>query len=314
MTPTIATISWVPIIGTGVIRWGFAQGVEPQIHNFEIDPKNKEQLLRIAQGRGSVVLSIQSGGKVREIKELFVIGFPPSDNPNITQVTLTDRRWMWRGHVIRSYNVRKHIGFKRILSPAAELADVVADVWYHKYSLRNEEDPWTVPEMIEDIFSATIEREIEYRGSSAGHDTSTLFREARFSIRIEDLEIDDPAPQALQRALGYLPDVSLYVDDDGRVIFYNKVGAGESSMVSIAGPEIAGAGHIGLIENEILCPSEVEVIFTIESELRFEFVEEESGGTAPELTYEKRLENVLPIPDYNREIGSCPSAPIASPS
>src|SRR3990167_10187435 len=98
MTPTIATISGVPIIGTGVIRWGFTQGVEPQIRNFEINPKNKEQLLRIAQGRGSVVLSIQSGGKAREIKELFVIGFPPSDNPNITQVTLTDRRWMWRGH------------------------------------------------------------------------------------------------------------------------------------------------------------------------------------------------------------------------
>jgi len=91
------------------------------------------------------------------------------------------------------------------------------------------------------------------------------------------------------------------VDKDGKVIVKSASDGTEGTVIDQLGAESIGLGHIQPILTHRMRPREIEVLFTREHEVRFDFEE----SSAPTTTEDQRyMDNVLPIPDYKLQVKS----------
>ena len=198
------------------------------------------------------------------------------------------------------------------------IQDVADDVWYAPWSLRvfapgrdgnvSASQKWTAQEMIINVLRAVIQTEKDFNGLDVpfyGIQDDTYLKQ----LPIENLLLDDSSDQALQRALGYLPEMSLYIDEQGRIQFYSRASGKEKEMSDAAGPEKVGGGIIKWISNRYRRPRKIHVLFTREVELRFDFDEidaiegaESEISLDPTQMLQRRLQNVLPMPDFESPV------------
>lgn len=304
---TVAKIEQVPLLADTAVTWTLREGPFPVVETFHIRPQDVALLAAVA-GRRPVTLTVDDGnGRPVVARNLWVIEFPRTENPNIAAVRLADRRWFWPYKFVpRRYNIRRNVGVRREARPdgVLELERVFPDVWYHRWSLRDERGmppaaKWTALEVLRDVLEEVSLVEEELRGSKpAIRFDANVGR----NVPVEDLVLFDSGENAVKTAFDYLPEASVYVDLDGDLRVYSKVSGAEEGALVQAGPEVVGEGHVARVQNVFVRPREIHVLFQREVEVRFDYLEEAKAVTttiAARANDDKRLvDNVLQVPDF----------------
>lgn len=306
------TLDKAVVLGSSSALWPFRSGVAPVIETFDVTPADADALLK-ERGR-PITLKYEGLTKPIEIKNLWVLSAAPAPNPKLSRVRVADRRWLWPYiHILRRYNMRRRVGFFRIETPEVEeLQRVEEDLWYARYSVRDPEagadGKWKSDEVLGDIFSAVLEAEFNIASVPAALNVRSRDIDFAREIPIENLEIDDVAPMAITRALSYFPEIDFFLDGDGDVVLYSRSSGIEAAALALGGPEFVGEGHVEFIERSLERPQAIDVLFTYEIEIRFDFLESDSfltTETEPDIntTDLRRIQNVLSVPDFSIVIG-----------
>ena len=296
------------LLGDAPVTWVFRDGVRPHTQAFDVDPKTADDLVN---ARGPLDLTVDDELMAAG---LYVLGKEQSEHPFIHRVLAADVRWLWSYKLIkRSYNMRRHIGTKRVPGMAdlpIEIQPVTDQVSYFGWSLfeKNGALPgakWTAQRCLKDL--STVLR--DWETSSGASRRSGFVRailiddqvgEAFEALSIENLVIDDTGDIALARLLKYLPEATVKITRMGHIHFYSKASGQEASVYNDILPEAVGHGHIMWIENRNIRPAKLRILFTVEAEIRHNINEPASKGTTVvESEGAREVENVLPIPDYN---------------
>lgn len=294
---TRATINGFPCIDSGPVRWPLRPGVDPVTAQFDMTPKDADAVL--AQSR--VVLTFGGERQQVTVDNLFVLSEVSSGNPAIRTVMLTDQRWFWRyPHIRRGYNIRRHIGVKRLTDPVTlEIQPVDDDVTFAPWSLFTPEDgdrKWVASEVLSDVLTSVIPDGFVIPGSG-------IFDE----IPIEDLELDDSGDAAIKRVLDYLVGAEIAVGLDGQAQLYSRLSGGEGALASRIPDEIEDGGHLAFVSRRYVRPKSIRVLFTREHEIRFDFAEGESKTSTdpdPHPISERTIDNVLPVSDFELTLSS----------
>jgi len=291
---TIAAIDGRPLLASSPIRWRFKEGVQPAEETFDMIPLDADALL--SQARKPVTLKLESNDQILEIKNLWLMDVRAGDDPNIKRVRIADRRWFWKyGHTLRRYNVRRNVGFKRIISNSQQsLQQVVPEVWYARWSLKKSPNQrWEPSEVIDDLIKAAFKVEQQYNGTAPGLTVSLEITNTNRKLTVENLVVDESSDAAVARGLSYVPEASLWINAEGDCLVFSKASGGEKRIFGNSLPETVGHGHVELVSNELQRPKEINVLFPREVEVRFDFLE---GDTVSE--DQRYAENVLPSPDF----------------
>lgn len=305
----IATLDGYPLLASSPVRWRLATGVLPVEETFDMIPSDAAALLANSSGR-TVTLKMIGGGSTIEVKGLYVKQAAPGDNPYISRVTVADRRWLWPSpHILRRYNIRRRVGVKRIVTQDQAALDVSApDLLFAPYSTKTEQgsanDRWEPKDCVLDVLAEISDAEKEFYGSAFPPPVivGAPFNDSQL---VDSLTVDESGEAAIDRVLRAFPEVALYVNLEGAVVFFSRAAGGEQAMVAALGAEYVGRGHITTISNRAIRPKEIHVLFTRELEVRFDFEEHSSGGTVAQGSDDARFaDNVLAVPDRFLQIGT----------
>lgn len=293
-----------PILGTRPASWKLTSGVQPYMAEFDFIPGDADDLL--TGNLRPLELEIVADGKSKTFSALYALHSVPGDVPEskVTRVVVADRRWFWTHKIIkRSYNIRRRVGFKRVLQDGSrETSEVVESLWYAPWSSRNDSEPFTAEEILRDVFAEVFIAETEFGGSSSNFliedDALAVLGFGQSQLPVEDFELFDRGDLAVQRLLNYLPQTGVYVDAAGTVRVYSKASGGENVQTAGFSPEV-GAGVIEKVDLRRIRPREIHVLFQREIEVRFDTVELEVGATSDQFGGTRMfMENVLPSPDF----------------
>ncbi len=300
-------INGYPTLGSSPVRWTYKEGVRPHVELIDVSPDVASTLK--AQAGKPMVLRFTVNGITRQIENLWMIGLVPSDNPQIIRVQLADRRWMLPYfHYLRRFNMRRNIGYKRVgdlMQPV--IMPVVPDVWYWKWSLKDPdkkppEGKWQPHEALENVLQAIEASEKEYSKRAGGYEIRKEVKATEKKLSMENFVIDDSGDACLLRLLALFPQAGIYVNDLGKYVVYSKANGGEAAVIKQLGPEIVGGGHAMLVTHEFERPKEIEVRFSMEVEVRHDFIQSTTGTTS-ELKDVRRLRNMIAVPDYALTMG-----------
>lgn len=296
---TICTLGGFPCLASSPVRWALKAGVQPYTTTVDLAPSHADQLLKITQAVGKpTTLRISTGnGPDITIQNVWVIHNSPAENYNLSRVTIADRRWMWAySHVVGRYNIRRRVGVNRITVNDQPANDVVTDsLQYAKWSLQKNLTKWAARAVLIDVLTKAENVSLDTQPPVI---IATGLGNKLANLPVDDLSVNDPGHEAVMRVLGYLPEGELFIDYDGSVVVYSKASDGERTLVANLGPEIVGRGHVEGVDFSLLRPSAVEVYFTRECEVRFNFNE----GTSTRTEDERYCDNVGPQPDYSLSI------------
>ena len=222
-----------------------------------------------------------------KVEALSIIDYAPSGNPFTKCLVVADRRWLWgRKHVLRRYNILRRTGQVSVIrddvlhNVTADVAKVGYAVWSLDGATR-----WTAQRVLSDIMAQIDPRASVNVAAVTDSDANP----------IQNLEIDDTGDGAVARALMQIPGITVTVERNGGVRFFNTLDQSEAAVLS-AGPPVVGMGYPILTDHSRLRPREVVVYFNREVESRFDFTEV-FGTQAANGIPVAQLENVLPSPD-----------------
>ncbi len=171
---------------------------------------------------------------------------------------------------------------------------------YARFSLKAADTPWTAREILRDVLTSPDALDEPESDVIFDDDVNQLDE-----LPIENLNLDDPGDSALARAITLIPGADVTIQPDGKIRVFNTLSGKESDVVGkgvigedgLLGPEMAGGGHVEFDDRRFLRPSRVDVFFSMEVELRQDFLED----TPPSQTEEDPplyLDNVMPLPDF----------------
>lgn len=288
MTATIARLADVDLSGTGPIGWTFTAGGRPHQRVFEVSERAAAEL---AEKRGDFrTLEIRSPGREPLIVEkLLIVDIRAGKTPFTRGVLVVDRRWLWRRKVIvRDFNMRRKTGDVHLAGEGRiENQKPLPDIAYAPATLDNGK-PFDGRAVLKNVLD-------ELEGGSASVDIPRFVR----AIAIEDLFINDPGDVAVERILGYMAGLSLWIDRAGSIRIFDTRSRREGAVIANAGPPLQGYGYHARSLREFSRPVRVNVLFERESEVRFDYIEGENPWTTDrnETREPRSLENVIPVPD-----------------
>lgn len=279
-----ATLAGVPLLAANSVGWMFTQGVKPYQRTFECHKRDAEAILKASEGR-EVELVFTRRGRTKRVRALSVLSVAPAHHPDRMSVVVSDCRVWWsRELVVGDYNVRRRSGELRLVDGKLERIPPVADVTFARYSLKNEKTAWTPREYVEDV----LQKVTQGRYAMDGAD----FAKAG---EVDGIMLRDQGPQAVMRALGLVPGLSVWIDENGIARLTSESDGGEESELARSGPPVKGPALATKVDFARSRPSAIEVYFQCEDEVRFDFLD---GITFTTDSREPRtLENVLPLPD-----------------
>ena len=315
----------VPLIADKSLHWEQSKGIIPHQVILNTTPEFKDDIIDMSNGVVSLV--IDHGEASLEVKKLYILDFPSPPNPRYFSFVLSDFRWIWPySHFVKRYNIPRHIGYKRVPAPNLELAEVVEEVYYKRYSLKDPTknfplNKWTPEDALKDVLGSLAQYEVDMGRPLGGKRKVIIDRHVAGALKdipLEKLEIDDSGDMAVARLISRLPMANLYVDNNGDIQVYSTLSGGDVAMVESLGPEVFRSGHIEFVDNRNTRPSKVHVLFTKEIEVRFDAQNEPEvsvgkigegyGDDIPASLKPSEkgkihlLENVLPIPDYQLKV------------
>jgi hypothetical protein len=292
---TIANINGHELLNA--VDWQLTSGTSPFVSVVEVTPDAAGALTGGRATPLSLTIAAEGHGK-REFKSVYVLQQVPGAGPSApARLVVADRRWLWPSyHFKRSFNMTREVGTKRLVAPnqLEENVQLEPDVVYQPWSLLGGVRAWTPKTMLQSLAAAIEECESGFTGKSvAGVDVAVADRIE--GVPIQDIELDGPLDECIERAMGYLPGVSLYVDPSGVVRFYDTADQGERAVVK-ADP-IFGTGYIAETSFARLRPSAIRVLFDVKVELCFRWQDAGPGGTSAVAEDGLYADNVAPVPD-----------------
>lgn len=303
-------IGGFPILGSSPARWVEKAGVDPYVGVFDLKPDHADVLFKGFPVRTSLEYDLGDGNPVI-FNNLWVLRKAPGPNPFISRIVIADRRWLWPyAHFTRRYNMRRRVGFRRVKELGVpELDPVVSDIWYAHYSMQNpqvngaspESRKWVAKAFLTDIMEAIrdAEQDMEVAAPILQFNIASTIGELIKNMPIENIETDDTADKAIARALSTLPEAKLILDRESNVEILPRTDGAERQEIRNLGPEMVDRGHIDFVLSSAIRPRRIEVLFTREIEVRYNFTEPGSKNDSRTVILDDRiLENVLPVPDH----------------
>lgn len=301
---TKATLGGLPLLASSAVRWALKAGVRPFTTTVDMAPAHADALLANTLNVGKpteLVIASDAGAglKTVTVKNVWVLGRAPGNSPKIATIMLADRRWMWSyPHVLGRYNIRRRAGVKRIKVNDQAANDVVADKFqYALWSLHDGSRKWYADEVLDDVIFKVESRLLD--GPAKAFVDPALNAVIK-ALPVEDLEIDDTGDSAIARAVAYLQEADLFIDYDGNIQLYGKSSGKEAELAASLGPETVGHGHIATVDLRLIRPQYIDILFTREMEIRFDY--SEADTTISENEDRRILRNVGPQPDYSLTI------------
>lgn len=285
-----ATLDGVLLTADQPAGWSITTGTEPFAAIFHV---HEAEASRIEAKIGQPV-TFEIAGEVK-VEKLYVVQRVGSPAPHIASFKVVDRRWLWNNHWIsRRYNVPRRTGGRTVFEGAAVIELVqLGDEWtYADWSL-DQGKKWKPRELIESLLRRLVGFEFRIDGG-LGRD-----------VPIENLELDDPGPAALARALAHCPGADLYVDADGTVVVFDTQDVrAVGDVVRQLGKPVVGGGLVRPVSLRAVRPKEIHVLFDREVELRFDAQEEGEDVSETVAANDSTLEmfNVLPSPDLRLDV------------
>lgn len=294
---TTATLGPVELLTDAPVSWPDVPGVHPAEVEFAVTPADLKTLLEL---RGPLTLTISPGGdgEKKVVRNLWALRGAPGPSPHQPRVLVMDRRWFWAyPHITRNYNIRRRTGYYRISANDVEELERTEERFnYALFSLIDGERV-TPTAAMQSILSELSEFEAENGGAPFLLRPGPLPPETSF----EDCNINGDGQVALAQMLAFLPGLDLRINELGDVVLFDRSEDGASERVLAAVlPETVGGGHTMRISHANEAPREIEFLFPIEAELRFDFIERTENDTAPVDPDEtlRELKAVIPLPDY----------------
>lgn len=292
----VVSVAGEPALASSIAQWTLRPGVEPAIEEFDFAPGSRTALEKLAGGTIPTVLAING----TSYSAVYVVREDFAANENLYRVLVADRRYLWHTrHVHWRYNLRRRVGVQRRTSwdVAEPIVDpLVPEFAWRKWTLAPTGDPWTPVEAIRHVMQVV-------------DPGARLVIDPQFGalqVPIEDFELDDPGNTAVSRLLHYLPGGQVTVDPDGAVRFFFQSDGSERATRAALAPEIVGGGHAILLGATLDRPSKVRVLFSYETELRFDFVDDAAADADAAAVIDpgigvvtpRRLDNVVQLPDH----------------
>jgi hypothetical protein len=124
------------------------------------------------------------------------------------------------------------------------------------------------------------------------------------TVPMENVELDLTGDVAIRALLGYITGTNIYVGIDGEIHFTdNQAYQATGSTMRRFGPPVVGSGTARSSNLAGIRPSAVNVLFSVEQELKFTSVTEGSSGYSFRgQNTVKYLENVIQLPDASTMI------------
>jgi hypothetical protein len=298
---TRVVIGGVPVLASAPAGWTLTEGAYPTTEEFAISAQH------VAAIRGMLGQPVEIEWEVNNVqvrvRDVYPVNILQGESPAVFRVRVQDRRWLWPyAHILRRFNMRRTVGFRRIKrQDELQLQDVVDRVWFKPWSLFSEgqgdESRWKPSDIILHVLGELAEAERQYSGRA-------------FPIRVaipkvnqldvEEFEIDDDGASAVQRIMQLIPEAGITVDPDGTVRVFSRVDGGEFDLVG--GPRYVDTPLPFFADNSVRRPREIHVLFTIEAEVKFDYREIDLGGTGSDLAKDverknRYLWNVVSVPD-----------------
>jgi hypothetical protein len=283
-TPTVK-FGNVILGGATSYDWELRAGVQPVERAFTVSKERADALAgRLGQEDDLEILGPRAPLKV---DRLTLIEIQPGDDPFTKRIRLVDRRWLWpKVWVATSFNVRRTTG-DRFLAGEGRIENKLIQprIKYAAYSL-NGEEPWTARDALLEV--------LDQLGVGA---SQVRFEDDVPETEMQDVILDDPGPAAVERLLGYMPGMDLYVDLDGSVVIFDRYSGKERDAI-LALPVLQRDGAwVGRVTREATRPAEVVVLFTVESEFRLDHTEPTDDVSGQAVEDEPNLFQVAPLPD-----------------
>lgn len=295
-----ATLHALPLLASAPVRWTFTEGTAHHEETFDMMPADAE---RLGANNGPVVLKISTDDKKLEIKHLWVVNIAPGDNPYIAKVRVADRRiWLPYFNFLGRFNMRRNIGFNRVgNNTTQQLNPVVPDIWYWAWSLKSPPNgKWKASESFVEFMRQLEEFESKEGRSSPGYILPGSLKQLDSEINVDNLAVDDSGDMAMLRMLALYPNASVWVNKDGKYVFFDRNDGQEEVIVrKKMGPLIIGSGQFKKVSNALMRPQAIDVFFTVECEVRHDYLRNMSTATEDV----RALQNVAPVPDYQLEAG-----------
>lgn len=296
-----ANINGVPLIASGPNLWGASVGVSPYTATFDCALSDLGRLLSIP--RNAATLTYTRGDGAVSWEQLSVIKSAPSEDQHIGRIMLVDRRYWWSyAYVYKFINRRRRVGTRR-RGEFEELLqqNVIPQLEYALFSTENKKGKsWTPLKLLDWVI-----QEVDGQKPTI-QDTATLRK-----MPLENVDLDHTGNEAVARVLRAIPGSEITIDPAGGVRVFSwlsgdersVVGTGEIGVFGQMGPEVVGQGHVELIDAANIRPEHIDVLFTPEIEIRFDFLGKDpepvrgSISEGVEVT-PRHLANVLPCPDF----------------
>jgi len=250
--------------------WTFTSGISPDERRFRMPLQEAQKIKNGAAGDGTSQLLLVNGTDIKDIQELTLLGFGATDRQDEVELLVSDKRWIWPyAHVYRSFNIRRKTGELRTLNQATPrpIRTVVADIGYHKWSLREEQYKWTTEEIIEEVMD-----DVTFHGNGQGWTSQGIG-----SLNLPELEgvqFDTSGEQAISQLLALLGGmIGVTINDGGQAVLYNRMAGNELAQASQKGgfiQEIAGTPTFIEQDRAIERPHVVEVLFERVVEIRID--------------------------------------------
>lgn len=296
---TVATLNGVPLLAQGV-SWRATTGVTPHQAEFSVALSEVAFLLSIPRNEATLVFH----GQTWEGLSIIEPGY--SSDPNVGKVRVVDRRYWWPFvHHYQWINRRRRIGTRRRGKWNEKLQQAAASAFeYASFSTYDGAGKaWDAVQLIRYVVE-------QVDGMWPDVEPGADFKK----IPLENVDIDHEGHEAIARVLRSMPGAEITIDPTGRVRVFSWLSGAESWVVGdghieihgAAGPEVVAAGHVELIDRANARPEYIDVLFTPEIEVRFDFVgddpsEATDGGTISQMNRAgtpRHIRNVLPLPDF----------------
>ncbi len=243
----------------GSVGWVFTTGFEPHVQAFEMD---KHEAAQFVNEGGPVTLTIEDNGRSMVVEGLEVIGEGPASRDVFRTVLVADLRWKWpRKLVTGQYNARRRSGQKHLAGSALiQIAQVIDNYEFAPASLKGEVTKWTPKEMIEDVLKKLGDGD-EFKFEYEIEDNTD-------QLEVNDVDINDPGPEALRLALRHLPGSTVWVDREGKVRIQSAIDLKEAEVLGKMGPDIVEEGHASKVSYRFTRPGKCRIYFVREQEIR----------------------------------------------
>jgi len=293
-----ATLGGLPLLGSSPSQWTLRAGIDPVIESFDLIPSDAEKLFNSTTPVDLVLEKLT-------IKNLWVIGEAAGENQYIRKVLVADRRWFWSySHVYRRFNMRRRTGIQRLTGINAAMETIPLDdiTAFHQWSVFTASPgpgqpcvKWTAKQALDNVLQSVLDNDMVPGPAPVNRLPGGIEQ-----LPLEDVIIDDDGGTAIDKMLGYIPGAKIWVTADGGIVIDSELQVNAENEKVL--PEIVGGGHIIRPSKAIQRPRRINVVFTKEIEVRFDFKEDATiaGGMTRVLTPDARTtSNVLPSPDYS---------------